>query len=240
MPDIQWKFTNEANPAECIVIHDRESALALERVLQLQGHGQWIMKEEAAPAKPALVSAPEPETEMEPETESETETETEPTAAGTEVSLELEYAPAAAAVAPPPMDPTLAQPVPKARKQPSDETQAYVPDLNPRYEERRKHTRFNTEFRVILISGSSSFRSSSKDISLGGMKLKEKIPSAFLGGKCVAYISHKDMRENIEVLCDVIGEPQSLFRIRFREVEPSRLARLKEWIAERNPNANVA
>lgn len=88
------------------------------------------------------------------------------------------------------------------------------------------------EFRVILISGTSTFRCASCDVSLGGMKLKNEVPATFCSKTCTAYISHDDMRENIEMSCQVVTDETGATRIKFVKPAKVELERLSEWMAE--------
>ena len=99
-------------------------------------------------------------------------------------------------------------------------------------EERRTQKRYMSEFRIILISGSNSFRSVSQDISLGGIRLKKSVPEAFVKGDCIAYISHKDSRENIEIICNVIPDEKDPCRIKFHNPNPQQVNRLNQWLSE--------
>lgn len=96
--------------------------------------------------------------------------------------------------------------------------------------ERRNEKRHHASFRVILVSGSSSFRTTSIDVSNGGMRLSQKLPVSFLEKNCLAYISSLDSHESIELICKVVGDPTDLQRISFIDPTPDSLNRLKEWI----------
>lgn len=209
MAVVQWRFINQSDPGESIVVHDQASAMTLQRILELDGNASWVLQEErvlGGPKKAEPLKADSPKTEP-PKEESIVDLVLPETESASTVP-----ASASAPVAPPP------------------------PEV-PRFDDRRSQPRFSTEFRVILVAGSQSFRTASKDVSLGGMKLREKIPHGFLSQKCIAYISHKDMRENIEVICEIVGDPSDPCRVKFHQPEPLRLKRLEEWIRERNGKA---
>lgn len=97
---------------------------------------------------------------------------------------------------------------------------------------RRMDARGAKEFRVILIAGESSFRCGTCDVSLSGMRLKSSVPAQFIQVECVAYISHNDMRENIEVACQVVTDADGVSRLQFLKAEKPELEKLSEWIAE--------
>jgi hypothetical protein len=103
-------------------------------------------------------------------------------------------------------------------------------------EERRTQKRFTVNFRIILISKNRSFRSISKDISLGGMKLKTAVPPEFSGQECVAYISDLESKENIEMTCSVIADPKDPCRVQFSDPGSDALKRLSVWLEQ---NAKV-
>lgn len=113
-------------------------------------------------------------------------------------------------------------------------TQASIPRPVIPENERRSQKRFATELRVILISGSHSFRTLSQDVSLGGMKLKKTIPPNFLANSCIAYVSHKDLDENLEMVCNVIADPTDPCRIKFEKADQDQLKRLNEWLEQQN------
>jgi hypothetical protein len=106
--------------------------------------------------------------------------------------------------------------------------------------EKRQFTRFNLQLRVILINGSHSFRTVSEDVSLGGMRLQNKIPAAFEGKSYFAYLSCDDLRENLELVCKVIGDSKDPCRIQFTAESVDQLKRLEEWIMQSTFKTKVA
>ncbi|MBU6155001.1 MAG: PilZ domain-containing protein, partial [Bdellovibrionales bacterium] len=98
--------------------------------------------------------------------------------------------------------------------------------------DRRSQPRFSTEFRVVLITGAHSFRNTTEDVSMGGMRLKRPVPHAFISQKCTIFVSHPDLRENVQVSCKVLADPKDPRRIQFTETDPVQLKRLEEWLAE--------
>lgn len=124
-------------------------------------------------------------------------------------------------------EPVVTTPVAPAYEVPATAPVAVAPVVKATSpEDRRK------EFRVILISGTSTFRCASCDVSLGGMKLKNEVPAAFCSKTCTAYISHDDMRENIEITCQVVTDPNGETRLKFVKPSKPELERLSEWMAE--------
>lgn len=270
---LRWRFVNQSNPTETVLVHDQGSAHTLATLLQKMG-GEWIMQEERplgamAPQVPAVQAAPvvqapviqAPVALPAPVAPVAVESHADKT---TKIQQPVQAAP----VAPPaPVqveahreeesaeDHSMAQAMLEAVVEAAQEAQAQqqaqaakqaeerktaVPPPAPKKpekqekRERRASQRFMTEFRVILISGSSSFRTMSQDVSLGGMRLKKTIPASFMKEKCIAYVSHKDLRENIEIVCHVIGDPQDPCRIQFIQPNQTQLKRLNDWLIEHN------
>ena len=133
-------------------------------------------------------------------------------------SLSVAPAPAPAAAA------SSGMPVPPPRKP--------LPKTEPQGEERRAQKRYHVDLRIILISKGRSFRSISQDVSLGGMKLKNKVPPEFSGAQCVAYISTSDAKENIEMVCQVISDPKDPRRVLFTDADADQLKRLSRWLVD--------
>jgi hypothetical protein len=94
--------------------------------------------------------------------------------------------------------------------------------------------------RVILISKDKSFRSISQDVSLGGMKLKNRIPDEFFQEKCVAYLSDIDSKENIEIVCQVVGDPKDPARMKFMDTDSQQLKRLNQWLTDNDQNKKAS
>ena len=87
-------------------------------------------------------------------------------------------------------------------------------------------------FRVILICGTSTFRSGLKEITVEGMKLKNSVPANFNAKECIAYISHDKMRENIEISCAVTTDFDGTSWLEFVRPQTSDLEKLSEWLSE--------
>lgn len=99
--------------------------------------------------------------------------------------------------------------------------------------DQRRFERFNLEFKVILICEGQSFRSYSDNISIGGMRLKHKIPPFMINQDCKVMISHHDSFETIEFNCRIHGNAEDLRRVEFLNPDPQSLRMLEEWIHQR-------
>lgn len=85
---------------------------------------------------------------------------------------------------------------------------------------------------MVLITGAHSYRNTTEDVSMGGMKLKRPVPMAFISQKCTIFISHPALRENVQISCKVLADPKDPRRVQFTETDPQQLKRLEEWLAE--------
>jgi hypothetical protein len=97
-------------------------------------------------------------------------------------------------------------------------------------ENRRKEDRVEKELRVILLSGSSTFRCTTCDVSMGGVKLKAAVPETFCVAQCKAYLSKTGAHENIEVECRVIKDANGVSRLQFVGVSTHEAELLKAWL----------
>jgi len=63
---------------------------------------------------------------------------------------------------------------------------------------KRKHARVVARFKCIIKSSTITFRTFTKDISLGGVSLEDEIPSDLIGTECVLYISSTKTNKNLK------------------------------------------
>ncbi len=101
---------------------------------------------------------------------------------------------------------------------------------------RRQFTRYKLSFDVMIVCGREVFRSSSNDISLGGIQLSRPLPQQFHDKQCRVFISsecngvHKQINFNIKLL----GDSQNLCRIAFLEQDGKLISELESWIIKKS------
>lgn len=95
---------------------------------------------------------------------------------------------------------------------------------------KRKHERHAMRLRVVVIAGSRSFRTFSKNISKGGLLLENEIPSEILGQKCRVIISSNDMRENIEFEAKLAGDSKNPRALAFQKGTDQFISKLETWL----------
>lgn len=105
-------------------------------------------------------------------------------------------------------------------------TQAPKPSLES---ERRRHSRREARFRVILKRGQECFRTFSKDVSRGGAKLERQAPKRMLGQPCEIFIARPDLRDSIRLIGVPVADERDLMRVRFTNVDADSLKRLSAW-----------
>jgi hypothetical protein len=114
------------------------------------------------------------------------------------------------------------------------------PPLKKSGPERRVHKRHEAEFRVVIISGANSFRNSTSNVSLGGIRLKKALPRVFLNERCTLFISHPSLRENVQINCRVISDQNDLMRIQFVDADSGQILRLEQWLNGNGLGRSVA
>lgn len=94
----------------------------------------------------------------------------------------------------------------------------------------RKHERFDLRFRVILRSHQITFRTFSKNISLGGIATEHPIPRELIHESCTIYIANPNGEENIKFNIKFATERQDTKYFYFTEISPDSQNKLKKWI----------
>ncbi|MCM2280046.1 MAG: PilZ domain-containing protein [Oligoflexia bacterium] len=243
MSESRWIFVNRKNSGETIIVSDLESARALSRLLKSFGTSDWIVRQEAsldelysAPTEAARV-APLPEAAPEPKLQQPVVEPAMPIPPPVYAPAPAKpVAPQSAPSAPIPPQPSfVAEPVggaeaPDLSGPPMAEGVPPPFYMTERKSGNRRYQRYNVEFRVILVSGSRSFRTFSSNVSVGGMLLRQKVPVPMLNQICRVFIGSTTSNENIELSCKVIGDPTNPRRLTFGECDPASLKRLENWI----------
>jgi hypothetical protein len=96
----------------------------------------------------------------------------------------------------------------------------------------RKFERFDVRLRVVLISGSRSFRTFSKNISHGGMCFEHVVPKDLLGKDCRVIVGSADLKENLEFDARLAGDPQNPRAIEFKSGRDQFLSKLDGWLSD--------
>lgn len=94
---------------------------------------------------------------------------------------------------------------------------------------RRKHERISMRLRCIIRSSNITFRTFTKNISLGGVALEHEIPRELIGSDCQIYISGPQINKNLKFKIS-LTQRQSTKYFSFRDAELEFLEELQQWL----------
>jgi hypothetical protein len=121
--------------------------------------------------------------------------------------------------------PPTPQPKPVAERR-RDETSA---EAEKRGQERRRFPRYQIRFRVIIRNEELTFRTFTKDISLGGLSLENPIPERLMESKCQIFIGDVDSQESIRFTLQPTERHDRRY-FSFAGVEEAMVTKLNQWI----------
>lgn len=94
--------------------------------------------------------------------------------------------------------------------------------------EKRKHPRHNVQLKVIIVKGSSAFKTMTVDISEGGLRLNKPLPQTWLDSDCDIFIFHPASNRAIKISSRLVGTGSIRSRLTFADNHA--LHELKQWI----------
>jgi hypothetical protein len=97
--------------------------------------------------------------------------------------------------------------------------------------EKRQFKRVEARFRCIIKSSSITFRTFTKDVSLGGVALEDAIPNELLGNECTIYITGNNNKKNLKFKIKVTNRPGAKF-FSFENVDSIFLDELNGWLEQ--------
>jgi hypothetical protein len=95
--------------------------------------------------------------------------------------------------------------------------------------ERRRFPRHEVRFRVIIRNETLTFRTFTKDISLGGLSLENPVPEKFFDQKCQIFIGDPDGNENIRFTLQSAHRQDRRY-FSFAGVDEKMSVKLGQWI----------
>lgn len=98
--------------------------------------------------------------------------------------------------------------------------------------EKRKHSRMRVTFRVTVIHEGKQYRSTSSDVSLGGMKLKDPLPPGLEGQLCQVHIEKPDRSATLMFHCRIVGVSAQSARLSFVDRDEKAVKTLKSWLID--------
>lgn len=96
--------------------------------------------------------------------------------------------------------------------------------------DRRKYPRFDIRYRVIVRNDNLTFRTFSKNISLGGVALEMPVPEALLGSECQIYVGNPRTGENIRFSGKLVSNRNDSQFFVFLKSSPDSLTKLQKWV----------
>lgn len=106
--------------------------------------------------------------------------------------------------------------------------------------DRRKHERFKIQMRVVIVSENGhAFRSSTRDISKGGMLLAHPIPEKVASGTCEFYISNPEANENLRFSGRIIESSDARRRVQFKIEDHELETKLGELLIRLNEQSKL-
>lgn len=97
--------------------------------------------------------------------------------------------------------------------------------------EKRQHKRVEVRFRCIIKSSSMTFRTFTKDVSLGGVALEDAIPNELLGNECTIYITGQNNKKNLKFKIKVTNRPGAKF-FSFENSDEVFMKELNVWLEQ--------
>lgn len=117
----------------------------------------------------------------------------------------------------------------KNQKEESSKTNNNPADVN--WEEKRQFKRVHARFRCIIRSSALTFRTFTKDISLGGVALEDAIPSELLGNECTIFITSSNNKKNLKFKIKVTPRPGGKF-FSFENINQEFMNELNIWLEQ--------
>ncbi len=102
---------------------------------------------------------------------------------------------------------------------------------NKNWTELRKHNRVEVRLRCIIRSHTLTFRTFTKDISLGGVALEDPIPADFTDKECNIYITAIHIKRNLKFNLKMTQRPGAKF-FSFESAEQPFKDELNSWLEE--------
>lgn len=100
----------------------------------------------------------------------------------------------------------------------------------PSGKERRKYPRFDIRYRVIVRNDNLTFRTFSRNVSLGGVALEMPVPEALLGSECQIYVGNPKTGENIRFSGKLVANRSDSQYFVFLKSSPDSLSKLQKWV----------
>ena len=95
----------------------------------------------------------------------------------------------------------------------------------------RKHPRLELELKVIFVADKKTFRTKSKDLSLGGIQITDPLPESFYNKNIQVFISSPDLKISIKFEAILLPNKTSTTQIKFVSQNEGSLQFLEKWLS---------
>ena len=94
----------------------------------------------------------------------------------------------------------------------------------------RKHPRHEIELKVIFVADKKTFRTKTKDLSLGGIQITDAVPESFFNKNIQVFISSQDLKISIKFEAILLPNRSSTKFIQFVSQTEGSLKFLESWL----------
>jgi hypothetical protein len=108
---------------------------------------------------------------------------------------------------------------------------SYKEQTETNWGEKRQFKRIDARFRCIIKSSSLTFRTFTRDVSLGGVALEDAIPNELLGNECTIYITSSNNKKNLKFKIKVTQRPGAKF-FSFENTDAAFMNELNIWLEQ--------
>ncbi len=105
-------------------------------------------------------------------------------------------------------------------------------DANAEYSEQRKYARFDMRLKVIISNKEKTFLSYTKNVSIGGVMLEDKIPRDYFNAETEIFISSPKKNEFVAFRCVPVGDDKEPTRFSFGQISKASLDKFQDWITK--------
>jgi hypothetical protein len=113
----------------------------------------------------------------------------------------------------------------------AEEIPPFIPQIVPiEKKENRVHPRAIIELKVVFITGNKSFRTKTKNVSLGGLKIVDPLPGYYFGKLVEIYLSSPDQKFFIKLKATILENEKSLTHIKFQSKNDIGFKHLSSWL----------
>ncbi len=101
----------------------------------------------------------------------------------------------------------------------------------------RKHPRVELELKVIFVADKKTFRTKTKDLSLGGIQIADALPESFFNKNIQVFISSQDLKVSIKFEAVLLPNRSSTKFIQFLSQTEGSLKFLESWLNSVSANS---